>query len=212
MSSTEVTIRPPRPDEVDAVTALLNEHSRRLHGKPEVTAEGLSWYWEAPDVDLERDVAIAEDPGGEIVAYVDLGVFGDAVWIDLRGLEPSAFAPLLEVAENRAAEKKPGFLLRGWANETDAELRELYERSGYTLVRHSFRMEIDLDADVPEPSWPEDIEVRTFQPGDERLRGSTLLLVARLEHPDLDVFRPGGLGHVASRSISLGKGVQKAVV
>ena len=40
--------------------------------------------------------------------------------------------------------------------------------SGFSLVRHSYRMEIELDGSEPEPRWPDGIDVRGFRDGDER--------------------------------------------
>jgi len=45
-------------------------------------------------------------------------------------------------------------------------MRATYEDGGYTLVRHSFQMRIELDGEVAEPQWPDGLVVRNFQPGD----------------------------------------------
>ena len=60
-------------------------------------------------------------------------------------------------------------LFRGFAWETEKELHEVYLRRGYRIVRHEFRMEIDLDEEPSAPQWPEGIGVHTFESGrDER--------------------------------------------
>ena len=43
-----------------------------------------------------------------------------------------------------------------------------FERLGFTPVRHSYRMEIDLADATSEPVWPSGISVRTLAEGEER--------------------------------------------
>jgi mycothiol synthase len=160
-------IRPARIDEVDAAADLLNEHSRRLHGVDDQTASDLLQYWESPDVDFQRDVLVAEGPDGSLVGYADLGVQGEHVWLDVRGLEPEALRGLLEALEARAAEKKPGGGLMGYTSESDQAVRELYEQKGYRVIRHGYRMEISLDGGAPDPQWPDGFTVRAMRAGDE---------------------------------------------
>ena len=102
MSAT-FTIRPARLDEVEAAASFLNEHSRRLHGVDDQPMNELRQYWESPDVDFDNDVLVAERPDGSLVGYADLGVHGDYVWIDLRGLEREPLRALLGAIEERAA-------------------------------------------------------------------------------------------------------------
>jgi len=166
--SSEVAIRAPRPDEAEAAAVFLNEHSRRLHGTDAQSPAELRNYWELPDVDPERDVFLAEGPDGELNGYADVGSFGGAAWLDVRGFEPTVLRPLLEAAEARAREKRPGVPIRGSVSEQDRVLRDLFESAGYRVVRHSFRMVIDLDGELPAPRWPDGFSVRTFEEGEER--------------------------------------------
>ena len=165
--SVTFTIRAARFDEVEAVAELLNEHSQRLHGVDSETPEDLRLYWESPEVDFDHDVLVAEGDGS-LVGYADLGIWGEHVWLDVRGVEADALPSLLAEIEARASERKPGAHLLGYANESDDLVRDAYERAGYQVIRHSFRMEIDLDAPPPEPQWPEGVSVRTMQAGEER--------------------------------------------
>jgi mycothiol synthase len=160
-------IRHARREDLEPAAQLLNEHSRRLHGVEDLTPADLLQYWESPDVDLEQDIFLAENDGG-LAGYADVGVQGGQCWLDVRGTEPEALPELLEAIEQRAAEKKPGAMLMGYTSADDDPLRTLYESSGYDLVRHSFRMRIDLDRQVPAPEWPDGFSVRTLREGEER--------------------------------------------
>jgi mycothiol synthase len=114
--------------------------------------------WTSPGFDRERDARI------EPHAYADVRHLGDGrVWINLRG---SPTATLVDWAEERASEEGARILSGSWvANERVlAELR----RRDFHLIRHSYRMTIELHAAIAAPVWPEGIRVRTFDDGDER--------------------------------------------
>jgi mycothiol synthase len=160
-------IRPARMDEVEAAAALLNEHSRRLHGVDDQQPSELLQYWESPDVDFERDVLVAEGYDGSLVGYADLGVQGEHVWLDVRGLEREPQRALIDAIQARATERKPTSGLMAFISESDQLARDLYEQAGYRVTRHSYRMEIRLEPAPPAPRWPEGFTVRTMRPGEE---------------------------------------------
>src|SRR5262245_1741345 len=147
---------------------MLNEHSRRLYGTDDMTPADLLLYWTSPDVDLSKDVLLAESGDGELGGYADLGANGDSVWLDVRGTDPETLPALLEAIEARAAEKEPDKKLWSYSAADDAPLNELFERMGYRTVRHSYRMRIDLDGEPAEPVWPEGFSVRAMREGEER--------------------------------------------
>jgi mycothiol synthase len=161
------TVRPAHLDEVGAAAELLNEHSRRLHGADDATAAELLQYWESPDVDIERDVLVAEGVDGSLIGYADIGVQGEQVWLDVRGLEAEPLRALLDAVQARAAEKKPGAGLFGFISEPDHVVHAVYEQMGYRVMRHSYRMEISLHGGPPESQWPEGFSVRTMRKGEE---------------------------------------------
>jgi mycothiol synthase len=161
-------IRPAREDDVDAAAAMLNEHSRRLHGADDMTPADLLLYWTSPDVELGKDILLAEGQAGDLVGYADLGVHGNTVWLDVRGTDSQALLPLLEAIEERAVEKEPDKALWGYSSAEDAPLVDLFEDSGYRRARHSYRMQIDLDGEQPAPEWPDGFSVRTMREGEER--------------------------------------------
>jgi len=165
MSST-FTIRAATLDDLEPVTALFNEHSRRLHGVADDTPEDILQYWQSPDVDLEQDVIVAEAADGSIVGYGDIGETGDTIWLDIRGFDPEPEQALLESLEQIARNKRPGSRLLGFVTEKDQGLRRIYEGSGYKIIRHSYRMEVDLK-DLPEDlGLPEGVAIRTMRDGE----------------------------------------------
>lgn len=165
--SVTFTIRGPRLEEAEAATEMLNEHSRSLHGADDTVSAELRQYWESPDVDFERDVLLAEASDGSIIGYADVGVQGDHVWLDIRGLELESLRALRDAIELRAAEKKPGALLLGFLSVEDRLLRQVYDEAGYRPIRHSFRMEIELQASTLSPAEPEGFVLRPMGAGEE---------------------------------------------
>lgn len=145
-------MRAPRMEDAPAVAAMVNVHAPEPFDVLWVERE-----WTEPGFDLESDARIAE----RAYAAVWDGRGGKA-YLDLQG-EPST--EMLEWAESRAREKG---LVRslggGWSG--DVPVKELLEGAGYRLVRHHYRMRIDLDGVAEGPVWP-DVVVRTFRAGDE---------------------------------------------
>ena len=161
------TIRPAREEDVEAAVELMNEHSRRLHGTDDLTPADLLLFWKSPDVELGRDILLAEGTDG-LVGYADVNVHGGNVWLDIRGIDPDALPTLLDAIEERGMEKDPDKKLWGYTSAEDLPLVDLYEDAGYRRVRHSFRMRIDLEPDQPAPVWPDGFSVRTMRDGEER--------------------------------------------
>lgn len=162
------TVRSARMEDLESTAAMLNEHARGLHGVDDMTSTDLQLYWESPDVEFETDVVVAENSGGSIVGYADIGIHGGAVWLDVRATARETLPALLEEIETRAVARKPDAKLMGYTSDADTPLRSLYESSSYELVRHSFRMRIELDREPPEPEWPEGYTVRAMRDGEER--------------------------------------------
>jgi ribosomal protein S18 acetylase RimI-like enzyme len=161
--STTFTVRPVTLDDLEAVTELFNEHSRRLHGVADDTAEDILQYWQSPDVALEQDVIVAEVADGSIVGYGDIGESGDTIWLDIRAFDPEPEQTLLGSLERIARNKRPGARLLGFLDEEDEGLRRVYEESGYKVIRHSYRMEVDLADLADDPGPPQGVAIRTMR-------------------------------------------------
>jgi mycothiol synthase len=159
MSGGTPSIRAARMDDLQAVTRVFSEHSRRLHGVADDTAEEILLYWESPDVEFGTDVIVAESDGN-IVGYGDVGESGGSIWLDVRGFDMESRRALLEALEKIAHAKKPGIQLMGYTTENDTELRRVYEEAGYQVVRHSYRMEVDLADVCGSPPPPDGVAIR----------------------------------------------------
>ena len=161
-----VELRPPRIDELDELAALANRFSGELYDEREETAESVRQWLTSPDLNPETDARVAVN-AGELAGYADVGAYPEPrFWVDLRvpPSEPDDVRnALLDWAEARARERargRSGALLRVFMWSVDENANRLLEARGYALIRHSSRMRIDFDGEVPEPRWPEGVVVR----------------------------------------------------
>jgi ribosomal protein S18 acetylase RimI-like enzyme len=90
--------------------------------------------------------------------------------IEAHPREPAMFERLLDWGEERARRFGAGRTVRvhAGADSENELLAEVLRERGYELVRHFFRMEIELADEPAQPVWPDGITVRTFRPGEER--------------------------------------------
>ena len=172
---TPLTLRAPREDEAAVVADLFNEISMAAFGTADTTEDEVRVWFTSPEVHRERDIRIAFRPGGALVAYGDISEQGGKAWLDVREHpqvgDGSAAKAVLEALIPRARELAPEpIVLRSWVPSGEESVKSMFEREGFEIMRHSFRMEVDLTAESPEPGWPSSVVVRTFEPGrDERI-------------------------------------------
>ena len=147
-------LRVAREEDVALVARLMSENW------PDPVDEAtVRLVWTAPTIDRELDIRVEEN------GYAFIEVLDDErVLMDLYGAPSDA---LFDWAEARAAQKARRIF--SGASSSDPALGAALERRGFRLVRHSYRMTIELDGALPQPDWPEDVEVRSFEPGDEQL-------------------------------------------
>jgi mycothiol synthase len=175
-------LRPARFEDSSAVIGVFNACSRQLTGQDEYSEQRLVNEWGMPGFNLESDSRVAVSPQGELVAYFDIWDEGyphsvlynwGQVHPDYEGLGIGCY--LQEWSEARARQFIPqapkGARVAIWNHvpSNDETSKARLEQAGFTLIRHSWRMVIELDDSLPKPQWPEGVRVRTFRRGqDER--------------------------------------------
>jgi mycothiol synthase len=192
----EIAVRKAHPEDAPRIAELLNAHAVASFGEPDVSTSEVAHWLGLPRIRFwvaERD--------GRLCAYVDVGERAERTryWLDLRGTDPEATEALLGTAEGWAHQRAaPGARLFGGIAEPDRSTRDVYETAGFRLVRYSFDMRIELDAEVPEPAWPSGLSVRTFEPGSDDERAFELVNDAFADHWEwapipLEEWRRGSL-------------------
>lgn len=162
---TELTVRRPTPDDLEAVVELGNAYERAFVGAETFTPEDIADEWKR--LDLERDAWLVVTPGGRLAGYAVLEERGGGgfqadgyVHPELRGL--GAGGLLIDLAETRAVERGASSIHNATLGQDEAALRLLGER-GYRSIRHFFRMAAELGEEAPEPQWPEGIRAEPFR-------------------------------------------------
>ncbi len=157
--------------------AMFNACSRQLIGTDEVTLEGYRHEWEVPILNLPEDVKVVIAPDGSLVGCQEVwDLFDPHTRVNTWGrVHPDhqgrgIATALLRWADERARQairRAPygtRVVMLNWINSLDISAHEVMLRSGFNLIRHSYRMRIDLTEAPPAPVWPEGITLRTFNP------------------------------------------------
>jgi mycothiol synthase len=172
-------------DDLQAVVALVNACSIAEGGRPDETPQNLLSDWNTPGFVLTTDAWVATAPDGKVIGYEQVEVGDPEAAYELDGYVDPGFVGrgigphLLRLAEERAAlaasvPHQP-IKLRGNIAAANIAARQLFTGAGYQVVRHFWRMEIELRAAPAASSLPEGISIRTFVPGqDERATHTTV--------------------------------------
>ncbi|MCW5876963.1 MAG: GNAT family N-acetyltransferase [Anaerolineales bacterium] len=171
------SLRAPQMDEVHAVADFHNECSCLLDAKDEVTTAEMANFWQTPDISREDDLRIAIAPDGQILGYAEALVYGEPAahpYIFLRvhpqhmdggvteALLDWAIARCQSVLDIVPAELRVSIGMH--QPSTDTATADVLRSRGFGVIRHSFLMGIDLEAEPPAPEWPGGVELRPFDP------------------------------------------------
>jgi mycothiol synthase len=161
-----VELRAPTLDDVEALSDLVNRDIRELYDEEDETPESIKLWLTTPGMDPVEDMRIALLEGA-LLGYVDIYADPEPIyWVDLR-VPPSegddvrsALLDWVEAEADKRAADREGAVTRVYTAEVDAPIKQMLEDRGYALIRHSYRMRIDFEGEVPEPEWPEGVTVR----------------------------------------------------
>ncbi|MDX6505712.1 MAG: mycothiol synthase [Gaiellaceae bacterium] len=188
------TLRAVSAGDVPAVTKLIEEHCRAVLGENEISENELRQWLSVPNLWM-----IVAERDGRLTGYLDV-VLQDPehLDVDIRALDEESAQVLATAAEEHARGSGSGKkVLHGVAQGDDDLAREMYEREGWQLVRHSFQMRIELDDKVPAPEWPAGLTVRNARPGEaEKIHEAQMDAFA--DHWD---FRPQTFEHWRSFTV-----------
>jgi mycothiol synthase len=180
-------IHPATLDDLHAVVALVNACSIAEGGRPDETPQNLLSDWNTPGFVLATNAWAATAPDGTIIGYEQVEVGEEDAPGELDGYVHPDFTGqgigthLLRLAEDRARAEfvcKAHRLqprLHGNIAAANRGARQLFSDAGFHVVRHFWRMEIELHAPPTAASVLEGIRIRAFMPGqDERATHATI--------------------------------------
>jgi mycothiol synthase len=165
-----VTLRPPTDDDFDSMLELMNAHQLAAFGEADITADELRTWLTTSYVKVEMDIRLLEHDG-RLVGYADVDRTREdppTWWCDVKVAPDAAADEVLRELVGWLDERAATGRLRVWTSETDRRVTDVLDALAFVPVRHSYRMEIDLDAEPRRPVWPAGIAVRTATADDHR--------------------------------------------
>jgi mycothiol synthase len=164
-------------DDLASAVSLFNACSLDLLGVKKHDAHDQAVEWKTPLFNLDTDTRVIISNDGKLVGYAEVWDTrkphvsvhsGGRVHPDYLGLGIGSF--LLQWEEQRAhlaIDKAPAeakVTLSQFVNSKDKRSQALLSKYEYRLVRHFYRMEIDLAESGYQAQWPDGITVRGFDP------------------------------------------------
>lgn len=160
------TVRAARPDDLEAVAAIVRAEEESLRGESLFAGDDLRDFWRLAEAD--GDSIVVERDGTPVAFSLYLNRDG-ASWVTVQprwsGHGLSSF--LLSRAEEESRRRGLKQVRAGMLAENDAA-RALFPALGFREVRHYFQMRLELDREPAQPDWPDGIAVTTFRPEDAR--------------------------------------------
>ncbi len=175
-----VTIRRPSMEDAQAVYDLIAASDVADDGLEMITLQDIRDIWQSPEMNIETDAWLVTTDQGQLIGYADtehrmhVAIFS---FVRVRpqyrnqGIENA----LLRLVEERASQHitlAPAHArvsLKSWISHNDKVLPQAFEQAGYSMVRHHWRMRIEMNEAPPAPELPEHVTIRNFVRGqDER--------------------------------------------
>jgi mycothiol synthase len=167
------TLRAVKPEDLDQALKLFNTCSIDWIGRPQMDAAALGTEWGTPTFNLATDTHAIFD-GDQMIGYVEVWDSAPHVKLyswgrvhpDYRGEGLGTY--LIQWSEARAKKalaKAPNgtrVVIGQGVPGTAKEGHALLEAQGYDLVRHWFRMVIEMDSPPPSSRMPAGLHIRTF--------------------------------------------------
>lgn len=171
---TDFTMRVATLDDVPAAVDLFDTYSEHYLGIREFDVPIVETEWQMPKFNPETDIRLGFTPDGKLVGYIEVWTTNNPpvhpwVWgrVHPDYHQMGVGTALLTWGEERAIQAIPNcpedvrVAFRVGAENSIEPPKALFEKHGMSLIRHSFRMLIEMDSSPPEPVWSEGITVRT---------------------------------------------------
>ncbi|NWF64120.1 MAG: GNAT family N-acetyltransferase [Chloroflexi bacterium] len=161
--------------DAEAATEMFNVWMQRMAGQDDLANPTiLREDWETPGFNPADDICLVFSPKGQLVGYIEVWTTSKPPvhpWVwgrvhpDFGGL--GIGTSLMEWAEERACRVLPDlpadlrFAPRTGSLRVAEESKRLFEDRGFTRIRSSYEMRIEMDEAPPAPLWSEGITLKT---------------------------------------------------
>jgi len=178
--SDKYNVRQARMEDVPRIHQLEQKKSLHYHGVPGFSLARLQNGYETPGFEIEKSIHLVENQEGKLVALVEVWDESNPpvhpyVWMSVdpdlenQGLE----SYLLDWAEERTrqvldrVDPELRVAMRTHSDQAIESCGKAKLTAGMKLIRHGFRMRIEMEDPPPKPVWPEKISLRLCDPEKE---------------------------------------------
>jgi len=162
-SITTKMLRPFTLEDAQTVCNLFNACSQAIHGQDQFDLDDLINDWTSPGMKLEEATRVLTNDQGEIIGYIEVWDISNPhvtkyVWgmLHPNHWDENQYHDMLAWAEAYARERIPiapegaRVTMSQGASNKDMHRKKAMETYGFKIVRHFYRMEIELQ-DTPQP-------------------------------------------------------------
>jgi len=177
INNKQYQIRQAMKEDIVKIHALEEKKSTHYHGVPGFSLEILQNAYGEPGFEIEKSILLVENGEDNLVAEVEVWDVDNPpvhpyIWLSVdpdfegQGLEEY----LLDWAEERALEAldrvEPELRVSLRSNSIHENHHSINAKlaAGYKNIRHSFRMSIEMEGLPPDPTWPEGVSIRMYDP------------------------------------------------
>lgn len=177
MTKTNQTkMRPFTFDDAQEVVDLFNACSQHLHGWNDSDLSELMNEWTSPGFQVEEMIRLVENAQNEIIGYIDVWDISQPhvikyIWgvLHPHAWDEDLYFRILSWAETTSRERltlapaNSRVVIKQGLSNNDLPRKKALERYGFDLVRHFYRMGIDLNQPPSSPSIPEGLIIEPIQ-------------------------------------------------
>jgi len=178
--SDKYNVRQARMEDVPLIHQLEQKKSLHYHGVPGFSLARLQNEYETPGFEIEKSIHLVENQEGNLVALVEVWDESNPpvhpyVWMSVdpdfenRGLEPYLLDWAIERSRQVLDRVDPELrvAMRTHSDQAIESCGKAKLTAGMKLIRHSFRMRIEMEDPPPKPVWPDKISLRLYDPEKE---------------------------------------------
>ena len=173
------SVRAPGPDDVSAIAETLAAGDTYFNGSPDTDENDIKEDWGYEDFDPSTDSWMVVGREGRVAGYAAVFKKNPGETLEAYGgVHPEergrgVGSTLVRLIEERAASYMSEMdvdeiVLQHHVIGVDKAGLALFTAMDYRVIRHMWRMAIDLGGDLHEFPCPDGIKVRTFKKGEEQ--------------------------------------------